>query len=285
MENTQDQIYKSKFQKAQKFFVSPSNDARIFTSFSHEMSLWSGATWPTVFTWSREDYYRKESGLIQPVSPPRYCLSPATGLSTVSRRPLLCPAYHGWSHLAIVPSFNQQSSGLEECSDAYLLLPRSNHETASVPISAHHQVGKFLLWRKTRMMRWAERWTAAKHLSGTLRLQIGSNSRSLPSGCCLCLRFKRLTCSHSQILLLHFRSQLKSINILFIPFNAAIKQINTLSTNQLVPSYSELLTLQFYFSHILKRSWILSVVASAVRRYWYDYSWWFIADVLFGCPH
>lgn len=74
------------FEKAQMFFVSLSNDARIFTSFSHEMSLWSGATWPTVFTRNREDYYTG-IGANPPLFPPRVPFVPATGLSVVSGPP------------------------------------------------------------------------------------------------------------------------------------------------------------------------------------------------------
>lgn len=79
------------------FFLSLSTDARIFTSFSHETSLWSGATWPTVFTWSREDYYRGIAAN-PPSSPPPSTVCPSYwfehGYQTAAGRRQMSPGSH-----------------------------------------------------------------------------------------------------------------------------------------------------------------------------------------------
>lgn len=92
------------------FFVSLSTTAGIFTSFSHEISLWCSATWPTVFTQSREDYYRGIADNSPSPHPP-VPFVPATGLSVVTRRPL----DNSRCHLAVIPKFIQQSADLDNC--------------------------------------------------------------------------------------------------------------------------------------------------------------------------
>lgn len=223
------------------FFVSLSNDARIFTSFSHEMPLWSAATWPTVFTRSREDYNRKESGLIQPPSP-----LPGT---VCSQLPVWARSAVQRTKADLFTSFSQQSSGLEDC---FLAVTMKLLLSLYLPSkwASSFCGGRRGWWREERTggqlhNTWAKSSDNKSDPTRALCLQADT--------CVQC--FKLLACSHSHILLFHFTSQIKPINILFKSFNAAIKYTNTL-TNKLLHSHSEIETLQFYFPHILKRSWI-----------------------------
>lgn len=187
------------------FFVSLSDDARILTSSSHEMSLRSGATWPTVFTQSRGDHYRKESGLIQPPSPPRYRLSPATGLSVVSSPQQIYSAAlfsraQGWKAAYLLPFAVTMKLLLS-------LNPRSFFG------------GRRRWWWREEGKggqlhnTWAESSDHKSDPTHTLCLQADT--------CVLC--FQLLACSLSPTLLLHFIAQINPINIVFLSFNAAIK--------------------------------------------------------------
>lgn len=59
----------------------------IFTSQCHETSLWRSATWPTVFTKSRGNSYKRDSGL-STLLPLLYYLSQLLVWRVASRRPL-----------------------------------------------------------------------------------------------------------------------------------------------------------------------------------------------------
>lgn len=162
------------------FFVSLSTKAGIFTSFSHETSLWCSATLPTVFTQSREDYYRGIAD--NSTSPhPEVPFVLATGLSVVTRQPL----DNSRCHLAVVPRFIKQAADLDNCGGAFLLCPHGNRKTAlrfkwasSFCASSFRIRGWWREWRGEQLHNtWAE---SGEDKSSPLRLSLLCSAHQAP---------------------------------------------------------------------------------------------------------